>query len=268
MRFLQTPLNKKMKVAVFGLFHKEFFFSLYWQNYYGKLFGFENLYVIADLKNETCLPLFNIPEENFIDMEIEYQCDFGAHVNIAIKTQKKLLEKYDVVIFAETDEFFIPNLEKYENLKDFLEKNNDDFITPQGYNVWFDPDSESPLDPTKSLLSQRKFWYKNPGESKTLIVRKPVISYSGGFHITDPKIPEHPDLFNIHMHELDFCVQQTRNGLRFDTKRPFHPAFREDGHAGWECFIKGKERELWHRDKKNIKQIELIPEMFINSGLV
>lgn len=268
MKFLSDSLNKKKSVAVFGLFHKEFFFSLYWQNYYGNLFGYENLFVIADLKNETCLPMFSIPEKNFIDMNIQYQCDFGAHVDIAQKTQKKLLETYDIVIFAEADEFFIPDLMKYENLYDFLEKNPDDYFTPKGYNVWYDSDLELPINPTKSLLSQRKFWYKNPGESKTLITRKPIISYSGGFHVAEPNIPEHEDLYNIHLHEIDFCVQQTRNGLRFDTKLPFHPAFFEGGHAGWECFIKGREREKWHKEKKLIKNIEKIPDMFINSGLV
>ena len=32
-----------MRVAVIGLFHREFFFIPLWQNYYGKLFGLENL---------------------------------------------------------------------------------------------------------------------------------------------------------------------------------------------------------------------------------
>jgi len=41
---------------------------------------------------------------------------------LQLKLKKKLLEEYDVVIFAEADEFFVPNLEKYKNLLDFLEK--------------------------------------------------------------------------------------------------------------------------------------------------
>ncbi len=256
-----------LKVAVFGLFHKEALMIPYWQNYYGNLFGRENLYPVGDLKNDFFMSLFSIPRKNFIELGAQYQSDYDLHVSTVTKVQKQLLGNYDVVIFAEADEFFVPNLNKYTDLKDFLIRNPDDYFTAQGYNVISDIDSEPPINPTKSLLSQRKWWYKNAGESKTLIVRKPVTSYSGGFHICYPSIPEHPELFNIHLHDFDYNYSNARAKMRFDTLLPLHPSFRP-GNMGSEGYILDEELVLFHRHKFETKGVELIPEMFTNSGLV
>jgi len=256
-----------LKVAVFGLFHKEALMIPYWQNYYGNLFGRENLYPVGDLKNDFFMGLFTIPKKNLIELGAHYQSDYDLHVSTVTKLQKKLLDSYDVVIFAEADEFFVPNLNKYADLKDFLIKNPDDYFTAQGYNIISNIDGEPPINPTKSLLSQRRWWYKNAGESKTLIVRKPVTSYSGGFHICYPTIPEHPELFNIHLHDFDYNYSNTRAKMRFDTLLPLHPSFRP-GNMGSEGYILDEELVLFHRHKFETKGVELIPEMFVNSGLI
>ena len=256
-----------LKVAVFGLFHKEALMIPYWQNYYGNLFGRENLYPVGDLKNDFFMSLFSIPKKNLIELGAHYQSDYDLHVSTVTRIQRELLDSYDVVIFAEADEFFVPDLNKYADLKDFLMKNSDDYFTSQGYNVISDIDNELPLNPTKSLLSQRKWWYKNTGESKTLIVRKPVTSYSGGFHICYPSVPEHPELFNIHLHDFDYHYSNTRAKMRFDTLLPLHPSFRP-GNMGSEGFILDEELVLFHRHKFETKGVELIPEMFVNSGLI
>lgn len=256
-----------LKVAVFGLFHKEALMIPYWQNYYGNLFGVENLYPVGDLKNDFFMGLFAVSKKNLIELNAHYQSDYDLHVSTVTKVQKQLLETYDVVIFAEADEFFVPDLTKYKDLNHFLVNNQDDYFTAQGYNVISDIDNEPILDPTKSLLSQRKWWFKNTGESKTLIVRKPVISYSGGFHICYPSIPEHPDLYNIHLHDIDYNYSNVRAKMRFDTLLPLHPAFRP-GNMGSEGYILDEELVLFHRHKFEVKNVEKIPDMFINSGLV
>lgn len=239
----------------------------YWQNYYGNLFGRENLYPVGDLKNDYFMGLFTVPKTNLIELGAHYQSDYDLHVSTVMKLQNKLLKLYDVVIFAEADEFFVPNLDKYEDLNHFLIENSDDYFTAQGFNVIADLDNESFLDPTKSLLSQRKWWYKNTGESKTLIVRKPVTSYSGGFHICYPSIPEHPDLYNIHLHDIDLSYSNVRAKMRFDTVLPLHPAFRP-GNMGSEGFILDEELALYHKYKFETKKVEKIPLMFVECGVV
>jgi len=118
---------KKKEVCVFGLFHKEAFFIPYWQQYYGSLFGYENLYALGDLQNDIFLKMFH-KDVNKIELGAKYQCDYGLHVNTIMHMQKSLLNFYKVVIFAEADEFIVADPEKYKDLNDFFSKNNEDYF--------------------------------------------------------------------------------------------------------------------------------------------
>jgi hypothetical protein len=194
-----------MKVAVVCVFLNEYFFIPYWQNYYGNLFGYNNLYAIGDLKNDSSMRLLE-REVNLIDYSPEIQANFVEHCDLAIKFQTELLRQgYDVVIYAEADQFFIPDPEKYKDLNDYLEKNTQDYIKVSGWNVQHIIDEEQKFNPSQPVLSQRKYWFKDPGpEDKMTIVRKPVEWYGAGFHDSTPDVPRDPDLYNIHLHLCDF----------------------------------------------------------------
>jgi hypothetical protein len=280
----------KKKYCVIGLFHKEAFFIPYWQNYYGNLFGFENLYVFGDLKNDIFMKLFS-RKVNKIEFGAQYHKHYQYHVSTIISAQIQLLDFYETVIFAEADQFIAPRLDIYSDLKDFLDKNDDDYFTFQGWNVIADLDNEPPINPTKSLLSQRNYWHYEPTESKTCVIRKPINSYSPGFHYANPSTEPHPELFNIHMHELDFEVQNTRVFLRNDVALPTFP---ESETGGTQKFVGPddipwphdysliQDNWLWHWHKtrfytksephsfwsKNIGPVEMIPDYFKNSGII
>lgn len=268
----------KDKYCVIGLFHKEAFYIPYWQNYYGGLFGHENLYVMGDLTNDPFMKLFH-KKVNTMEFGAKYHKDYDYHVATMKNLQTQLLDKYETVIFAEADQFIAPDLEKYRDLPDFLDKNHDEYFTFQGYNVIADLDNEPPLDPTKSLLSQRKWWHLEPTESKMCIVRKPVEFYSRGFHYSTPSVAPHPDLYNIHMHEADFEIQNSRVHLRNDTKLPTHPETASQAKDDY-SLIQDDNLLKWHKERfffehlphpkwaYNIGHSHLIPEMFRNSGIV
>ena len=195
-----------MKVAVVCIFLKEYFFIPYWQKYYGTLFGYENLYAIGDLQNDSSMKLFE-REVNKINYAPEVQANFGEHVEIILSLQKQMLEHYDVVIFAEADQFFVPDPDLYLNLNDYLYRNTQDYIKVSGWNVRQKLEEESPYDPNFRILAQRKYWFKDPWpEDKQTIIRKPVVSYSPGFHTCVPNVLRDPNLYNIHLQKFDFGV--------------------------------------------------------------
>lgn len=265
MRFSSEP-----KVAVMGLFHKEAFFTPYYQAYYGNLFGNENIYILGDPDTDSFLYMFE--KANLIQLGAEYQGDYGLHCRMVQETQSHLLEKYDTVIFAEADEFIFPDPAKYKNLKHFLTVNKDDYFRVQGYNVIHDIDNEKPIDTKKPIMEQRKWWYKHGtenggGESKMLIVRKPGVIYEAGFHWSKPSVPEHPDLFNFHLHEFDFNICNSRVKARFDTKLPLHHNFG-DPVIGWEGQLVDSKLEDYHRKKLSEKPLELIPQRFLDLKIV
>lgn len=203
-----------MRAAVVCVFLKEYFFIPYWQKYYGTLFKYENLYAIGDLKNDPSMKILE-PEVNKIDYSPEIQANFMEHVDLAIHYQKELLKTYDVVIYAEADQIFVPDPDKYTNLIDYLEKNTQDYIKVSGYNVQHMLQLEPKFDPSKPILGQRRFWFKDPGpEDKMTIVRKPVEEYGAGFHESKPDVPRDPDLYNIHLHLCDFAHTNCRRNTK------------------------------------------------------
>jgi hypothetical protein len=257
---------KKKEVCVFGLFHKEAFFIPYWQQYYGSLFGYENLYALGDLQNDIFLKMFH-KDVNKIELGAKYQCDYGLHVNTIMHMQKSLLNFYKVVIFAEADEFIVADPEKYKDLNDFFSKNNEDYFRCSGYNIIADLVNELPINPSRPLLSQRKYWYLHDGECKTLVARKPVDWYGVGFHECKPVLDLHSDLYNIHFHEFDYEIQNTRIQLRHETNLPLHPDFRPGG-LGGEGFLFDERLIEYHNSKFYSKNLQEIPDKFKNYKLI
>lgn len=249
-----------MKVAVLGLFLNEFFFIPYWQKYYGDLFGYDNLYAVGDLANDSSMKLLDL-EVKKINYAPEVQANFGEHVEIVLQLQKQLLETYDVVIFAEADQFFVPDPDKYSNLKDYLEKNTQDYIKVSGWNVIHIPTQEEKFNPSKPILSQRKFWFKDPErEDKLVIIRKPMTSYSWGFHNNQPDVERDPDLYNIHMHS---CNLTTANS-RCNTKTNNVPWWPGNGQilAGGHTWVQDEDLYKTWLDEAFAQGITFIPDKF------
>jgi hypothetical protein len=251
-----------MRVAVIGLFHREFFYIPLWQNYYGKLFGLENLYAIGDLQKDETFKLFN-KGVNFINYAPPLYANHSEHTQLIIQVQKQLLENYDVVIFAEADQFFIPDPDKYLNLNDYLHHNTQDYIKVSGWNVRQDLNTENFYNPTLKILEQRNYWFKDPGpEDKMVIVRKPAVSYGHGFHQSVPSIEPDKDLYNIHMHLFDFDQCNCRRYIRTADFKNWHPGSGPN-RSGNHVFIKDKNLiNTWFDYPLNTTGIQMIPEKF------
>ena len=255
-----------MRVAVIGLFHREFFFIPLWQNYYGKLFGLENLYAIGDLQKDETFKLFS-RGVNFINYAHPLFANHSEHVQLILQVQKELLQKYDVVIFAEADQFFIPDPDKYLNLTDYLYRNTQDYIKVSGWNVRQNLLEESSYNPNLRVLEQRKYWFKDPGpEDKLVIIRKPMEHYGTGFHVCSPDTPRDPDLFNIHLQKFDFNLCNCRFFIKTQTENK-HPNFSKYGEGG---HVWMNDDELWQNwlDENEKLDIMPIPEKFKKLNLI
>ncbi len=255
-----------MRVAVIGLFHREFFYIPLWQNYYGKLFGLNNLYAIGDLEKDETFRLFN-KGVNFLNYSPPLYANHSEHTQLILQVQKELLSRYDVVIFAEADQFFIPDPEKYLNLNDYLYRNTQDYIKVSGWNVRQDLNSESFYDPTLTILEQRKYWFKDPGpEDKLVIIRKPMEYYGTGFHLCRPDVAPDPDLVNIHLQKFDFNLCNCRFFIKTQTENK-HPAFNKHGEGG---HVWMNDDELWYDwlNENEKLNLELIPQKYKDLCLV
>jgi|688.fasta_scaffold00302_49 hypothetical protein len=255
---LEENKNKK-PVAVLGIFGREKFFSPIWKKYYGDLFGVENLHIIGSLVTDEYLNILD--GANFHELGSDTHGDNAYIIVRVMQLQYELLKSYQTVVFADSDEFIVPDPAKYTNLKDFLEKNNDMYFRVQGYNVINFVGNEPQIDMNKPIIGQRNYWYKNGsviggGESKMLIVRKADVSYIAGMHWSYPAVIEHPDLYNIHLREFDYEITADRLVDRYDTSLPLHHTLN-DGRIGWKEHIENTFIN---------SNIELIPEKFLKSA--
>jgi hypothetical protein len=250
------PSNNKKKVAVITTVQREFFFTPYWQSYYGDLFGLENLYVLCDTVNDYYLSLFD-KKVNLINMQQEYHGDNAWMIENIQKWQHLLLDIYETVIFADSDEFLIPAPLHWKDLSEFLDKNTDDYFRAQGFNIIHNFNEEPVINPTRPILSQRKYWYKHGGvngggESKQLIIRKQGVRYSAGLHWCEPSVPEHPELFLIHLKEFDYNINMARWQSRLRTPLPKHHTMTDNSFGNVDNLSK----------IFNEQAVELIPDVF------
>ena len=249
-----------MKTAVIGLFHKEYFYIHFWQNYYGKLFGFANLYAIGEVSTDPSFKIFD-RRVNLIQYTPNYFADHIEHTQIVINTQNKLLADYDTVIFAEADQYFVPDPDLYLNLNDYLYRKTDDYIRVSGWNVRQQLEIEPPYDPGKKILEQRDYWFKDPwAEDKQTIIRKPIQSVGPGFHTSVPSVARDPQLFNIHMQKFDFGVCNSRFA-NYTARQDRHP---DSGMNGLGNHIWKQDDVLWNdwiNENKSLP-IERIPQRF------
>ena len=138
--------------------------------------------------------------------------------------QKKLLQKFDWVVFVDVDEFLVPDPDKYSGLDDFINKAWGSYIYCTGREVLQEKD-EKAIDWSKPILTQRTYWWPH------IACYKPAISqveleYPHGFHYAKRDLKDarsrnrdfkghikslaNPDIYLIHLKQIDRDLVRTR----------------------------------------------------------
>lgn len=120
--------------------------------------------------------------------------------------QSFLLRSYAAVLYAEVDEFVLPDPARYPDLGAYIDDLREPAVTCTGYNVVHHPDEgELPLRFDEPVLRQRRYWYPSVKYSKRLLSRIPL-SWNVGFHeeFSAPTAAPDPDLYLLHLHRVDY----------------------------------------------------------------
>lgn len=160
---------------------------------------------------------------------------------------RKLFEEgYERVIYAEVDEFLIPDPEKYKNLAEFLEKRDDEYIAAQGWNVIYRP-GDSPLPEMGLMLKGWARRWKRESIYDICVGGATVPNWKVGRHGMEDR-PNGPDvgLRLVHMHYADIELGWKRLQDRWRNKpiaqdgmgHQNKPASRADFDNHWarECY--------------------------------
>lgn len=187
-----------MRVAAITMCHNEGWMLQLWTRHYGRLLGLENLFVIdhgsTDGSAQTCGGnVIRLPREKFDDNQ--------RAATISLQ-QQSLLTCYDAVIYTDTDEFLIHDPQDHASFPAFLATVDAPVSAGIGIELAHLPSIEPELDTTRSILEQRSYGVFKASGSKPILVTEPT-EWAGGFHMVRSEPKFRPDLFLIHLKNVD-----------------------------------------------------------------
>lgn len=196
---------KKPVAAITMVFNESVLLPI-WLNYYGSNFGHENLFVIDDGSNDASIRNNDII--NLISRKRGHWDD-RERANTLSYFHEELLRYYDVVLYADADEFFVldPNLQI--SLRDYLISGSKQWTNAIGLNVIHNRSREGPLDLTKPLFCQRAYVQFDQLYCKPTIARVPM-RWNPGLHSSARPPCYATDLFLFHLRAMDYDLSMAR----------------------------------------------------------
>lgn len=193
-----------------------------WIRYYRKEF---DLYVIVDQPKHLD-EIERREKEGVTFIRGEAMLSTEHAKNKTREVQDELLKKYDWVLFTNCDEIIAPE-PKYKDFDDLITKLDQDFISCEGFEVL--ECNEPPIDFTKPLLKQRKYWMKHFNMNKTLLSRVPLVWREGhhsivGTEAEETKLINDTGLYLIHLRHFNLKGDKIAEDTKTRDFGPFlHP---------------------------------------------
>ncbi len=173
----------RKKICAMTMARNDSFFLGRWIAYYGSQIGFENLYVYLDGKDQEVPQCDSRVNVEAVERKPE-EMTKADRTRIAIinKRAEQLLEKYELVIGCDADEFLLVDPAVGLNLADYLSSLDCKItLSGLGMDVGQKMDEEAVLDPHKPFLVQRKYALLDSQYTKPVVKRK-AKDWGAGFH--------------------------------------------------------------------------------------
>ena len=226
----------KKQIAVFTLSKNEIDFLPAWTRHHSKLVDQSDIYILDHVSSDESVtktldsfPNVNVESVDFDTTDREFR---GSWLSLVSNKQKQLLEQYEYVLFAETDEFVFPD--KYVHagwdsyLKTFKSKAKDGlYLRCKCIEVEHDYTRGEPsldFNDSGNWLKNRNrclaWWpeYRNRyGWSKPVLHCSPVDWVSGFHDIADIDgniingIVHDDELLAVHCHDIDINQAERRH---------------------------------------------------------
>ena len=199
--------------AVFTIAQNESRFLPLWLRHYGRHFEPSDIYVLDHDSTDGSTAALG-DSCHVVPVHCDRIFDQMWLTGTVENFQSFLLRSYAAVLYAEVDEFVVPDASRYPDLGAYIDQLREPAATCTGYNVVHHPDEgEPPLRFDEPVLRQRRYWYPSRKYSKRLLGRVPL-SWNVGFHeeFNAPTTRPDPDLYLIHLHRVDYdyCLARHR----------------------------------------------------------
>lgn len=212
----------------------EGYFLPKWLEYYKQFFKPEDIYILDHQSSDGSTDNLDV---NVIKVTNDVAVDHTWIVNTIQEQQRKLLENYRCVLFAESDEIvYSPYQPLNEYISKFLE-GSDEYVTCIGHEMMQNLEKESPLKDSDPIMPNRNYWFRHPLYDKTLLSKIPL-NWAWGFHSQD-KPNVHRGLFLLHLHRHDFEMMLKRHEMRVAKWK-----IKDDGNSSYQFKISQRDELL------------------------
>lgn len=171
------------KICALTMVRNDEFYLRKWVAYYGAELGFENLYVFLDGKDQEIpdwCPGVHVEAVDKIPGQV-VEAEKGR-LDFLSTTAARLLEKYDLVIGTDADEFLIVDPDLNMSLAEYLDKADVKVsISGLGVDVGQHTDEEGDIREDAPFLTQRHYARLSTRYTKPCVIAKPV-RWGRGFH--------------------------------------------------------------------------------------
>lgn len=204
-------MNKKL-CAVFTMVKDEKFNLPLWIDYYGKIFGYDNIYVMDHDTEDGSTD--NLPCE-VTKYHHKYRYNAQWMLDRLFEKQDELFQRYHYTIHPDVDEFIIPDPNRHNNLRSYVKQLYDGGIKTiacRGYEVLHRRFIEPPLDwSNRPVMKQRKYWTHLTTYDKPIVTAKKLGWVQGKHFDSREKHPRDDSLILCHIHRIDYdtCREMT-----------------------------------------------------------
>lgn len=196
------------KIAVVTMQYNEAFFLPRWIDYYARLVGIENLYVVDnDSDDEVRAALTGVSVVRYPRTALDDQ----ERARFISKFVGALLELYETVIYTDCDEFVSHDPRRFASFTDWLDATDFEYSTCIGFNVVAILEEENAVLLDRPVLEQRRHVRFVSPMCKTLLARKPI-RWGGGFHHANQP-PHFHGAYLFHLKYADVAERLRRQAL-------------------------------------------------------
>jgi hypothetical protein len=198
-RFVGKGVDKRIAVVTDAT-SAGFWFPA-WYRYYAGEFGADALHVVT----------YEGKRREFKDFDLAGLWDVAHSYDDELRPKvisglvRSLLLTHDVVVRCDVDEFLIPDLRKFEGLKDYVQKCELPYVCAYGIEV-FERSGDTELDASVPILStQRRHAITNSALHKIAVTSIPL-DWWPGFHSANAQ-PVFDDLYLFHLKFADIDLR-------------------------------------------------------------
>lgn len=231
------------KICAMTMVRNDEFFLRKWVEYYSAQIGASNLYVYFD-GNDQVVPDFcggvNVCVRERVPGLVA-AADRGR-IDFLSSQAADLLQKYDMVIGTDVDEFLVVDPALGVSLPDFLSQLPERVsYSGLGIDIGQHLGKEAEIEETVSFLKQRHYARLSTRYSKSTVITKPV-KWGSGFHrVRNTNFKIIKDLYLFHFG----CVDMKRLEAKFSDKDKIA--------TGWERHLKKRAKTIYDVSQRPVK---------------